>query len=120
MQQKTTWCRLRRLDRSNGPCSFRISRHTGGVFRGRGWQGHASSGDPMDDEPQALNSAQAAAYIGVAPETLSRMRSAGRGPRCLVDNRGRLVRYRLDILRAYLAGDGSACLDAKKTSPLNR
>ncbi|MBA9003775.1 helix-turn-helix transcriptional regulator [Thermomonospora cellulosilytica] len=53
--------------------------------------------------PGYANTDQAAAYLGVAKQTLANWRSTGRGPK--FSRRGRVVRYRWADLDAWMAGE---------------
>jgi predicted DNA-binding transcriptional regulator AlpA len=54
----------------------------------------------MDHLPKALSSKQAAEVIGIAPESLCRMRSQGRGPAYVRD--GQFVRYSPAAIEQWL------------------
>lgn len=58
--------------------------------------------EPRDGfiSPAALTTDDAAAYIGLAGQTLRQMRHEGRGPRYV--RLGRTIRYRVVDLDAYL------------------
>lgn len=51
-----------------------------------------------------LDTEAAAAYLRASPNTLSQWRSQGRGPRYHVAG-GRLVRYHVDDLDAFVRGE---------------
>jgi hypothetical protein len=63
-----------------------------------------------DPNGKVLNSNDAAKLLAVTASTLSRWRAVNRGPRFVQD--GGVIRCRLDILEAYLAGDVTARMDS--------
>ncbi len=52
-------------------------------------------------QPEYMNSAQAAAFLGMTEEGLATMRKEGRGP-SFVRASGKLVRYRIQDLRDFM------------------
>lgn len=66
----------------------------------------------MTDQPEIMNSYQAADYLAVSEGSLRSMRSCGYGP--TFHREGRAIRYRRDELDAYIAA-----LDAAATARRN-
>jgi len=70
---------------------------------------HARKGSPF------LNTGQAAYYVGLARQTLEKMRREGRGPR--FRKHGRYVRYHIADLDAWSEASGSQPDSGGQRSP---